>query len=199
MFKKIIWLSAIIIQCSTSVVTAQSAKWTVDTMHTSVKFLASHLGVSLIAGQFTKFEGSMIADKTDFTNAKIDFVVQIKSVNTNVPMRDDDLRSANFFDADKYPEMVFKSISFKKLTAKNYLLSGNLTIKDVTKRVTFKVIANPIIKDPWGNTRTGFHAALTINRFDFHINQKEKFDNNKLQIASEINILIDTEFTKDKL
>jgi polyisoprenoid-binding protein YceI len=199
MFKKIIWLSAIIMLFSTSVVSAKSAKWTADTMYTSMKFLASHLVVSLIAGQFTKFEESIIADKTDFTDCKINFILQIKSVNTNVPMRDDDLRSANFFVADKYPEMVFKSISFKRLTGKNYLLTGDLTIKDVTKKVTFTVITNSIIKDPWSNTRTGFHATLTINHFDFYINQKEKFGNNKLQIAPEINILIDTEFTKDKL
>ena len=177
---------------------AQSTKWTNDKAHTSVKFEVGHLGVSLIAGQFMDFEGYMLSDKADFTDAKIDFTIQTKSVNTNVEMRDKDLRSENFFDAAKYPEMTLKSVSFNKEKSGRYILAGDLTIKDVTKPVKFHVTSHSTITDPWGNTRTGFRAELLINRFDYHINYKETFGDHMPDIAQDVKIIIDTELTKAK-
>jgi polyisoprenoid-binding protein YceI len=177
---------------------AQTIKWTNDKNHTSVKFEVRHLGISIVAGQFMEFEGSMVSDKEDFSDAKINFTIQTKSVNTNVEMRDNDLRSDHFFDAIKYPEMTFKSTGFMKQSDSTYTLSGYLTIKDVTKLVTFHVIYRNTITDPWGNTRTGFRAELTINRFDYHINDKETFGNNILHIAPDVKIIIDTELIKTK-
>ncbi|WP_413998591.1 YceI family protein [Flavobacterium sp. W1B] len=199
MIKKILFLIAVFVFQSPTSVIAQKTKWTVDSLHTSVKFSAKHLGLSLVAGQFTSFEGSMMADKLDFTDAKFDFVVTTNSINTNVAKRDEDLRSANFFEVNKYPQMTFKSTGIRKLKGENYLLTGILTIKDVSKTVTLKTVFHKAITDPWGNTRTGLRAVLTINRFDYHINQKETFGNNQLQIASDIQIFIDMELIKDRL
>ncbi|MGD0037800.1 MAG: YceI family protein [Bacteroidota bacterium] len=183
---------------STTYLLAQTTKWTNDKNHTSVKFEVQHLGISIVAGQFMEFEGSMVSDKEDFSDAKINFTIQTKSVNTNVDMRDNDLRSDHFFDAIKYPEMTFKSTVFLKQSDSTYTLSGYLTIKDVTKLVTFHVIYKNTITDPWGNTRTGFRAELTINRFDYHINDKETFGNNILHVAPDVKIIIDTELIKTK-
>jgi polyisoprenoid-binding protein YceI len=177
---------------------AQTTKWINDKNHTSVKFEAQHLGISIVAGQFMDFDGTMVSDKEDYSDAKINFTVQTKSVNTNVEMRDNDLRSGNFFDVVKYPEMTFKGKSFKKQKDGMYTLTGDLTIKDVTKQVAFKVIYRKTITDPWGNTRTGFRAELTINRFDYHINYGEKLANGVLHVAPEIKIILDTELIKNK-
>jgi polyisoprenoid-binding protein YceI len=177
---------------------AQTAIWKVDKAHTSVKFEVEHLTVSLVAGQFLDFDGAMISDKSDFTDAKIDFTVQTKSVNTNVEKRDQHLRSPDFFDVEKYPQMSFKNIAFKKDSEGRYVLAGDLTIKDVTKPVVFDVTYWNTVLDPWGNTRTGFRAKLKINRFDYHINYRQPFGKNALDVAPEANIIIDTELTKNK-
>ena len=177
---------------------AQTAKWTIDKAHTSVKFEAQHLGISIVAGQFMEFDGTMVADKVDFTDAKINFTVQTKSVNTNVDMRDQDLRSARFFDAEHYPQMSFKSTTFERQGNGKYVLQGYLTIKDVTKLVTFSITYRTTIKDPWGNTRTGFRAELTIDRFAYHISFAETFGNNVLHVAPDVKIILDTELTRAK-
>ncbi len=177
---------------------AQTTTWKVDKAHTSVKFEVEHLTVSLVAGQFLDFDGAMVSDKSDFTDAKIDFTVQTKSVFTNVEMRDQDLRSPRFLDVDKYPRMTFKSTAFEKRSQGKYVLTGYLTIKDVTKQVNFDVKYFNTVLDPWGNTRTGFRAMLTINRFDYHISYKEYFGNNVLDIAPDVQLMIDTELTRNK-
>jgi polyisoprenoid-binding protein YceI len=177
---------------------AQSTTWKMDKAHTSVKFEVEHLTISFIFGQFMAFDGSAVSDKSDFTDAKVDFTVQTKTVNTNVEMRDKDLRSPRFLDADRYPQMKFKSTAVKKLSKQKYILTGYLTIKDVTKLVNFDVTYKGTVIDPWGNTRAGCRAILVINRFDYNVSYKEKFGNNAWAVAPEVKIIIDTEFTKNK-
>lgn len=152
---------------------AQSTTWKMDKAHTSVKFEVEHLTVSFVFGQFMEFDGSAVSDKSDFTDAKVDFTVQTKTVNTNVEMRDQDLRSPRFLDVEQYPQMKFKSKAVKKLN------KGTVT-------------------DPWGNTRAGCRVILVINRFDYNVYYKEKFGNNAWDVAPEVKIIIDTEFTKNK-
>ena len=177
---------------------AQNTTWKMDKAHTSVKFEVEHLTVSFVFGQFMEFDGIAVSDKSDFTDAKVDFTVQTKTVNTNVEMRDQDLRSPRFLDVDKYPQMKFKSRAVKKLSKEKYILTGYLTIKDVTKLVNFDVTYKGTVIDPWGNTRAGCRAVLVINRFDYNVYYKEKFGNNAWAVAPEVKIIIDTEFTKNK-
>jgi polyisoprenoid-binding protein YceI len=177
---------------------AQSTTWKMDKAHTSVKFEVEHLTVSFVFGQFMEFDGIAVSDKSDFTDAKVDFTVQTKTVNTNVEMRDQDLRSPRFLDVDQYPQMKFKSKAVEKLSKGKYILTGYLTIKDVTKLVNFDVTYKGTVMDPWGNTRAGCRAILVINRFDYNVNYKVKFGNNALDVAPEVKIIIDTEFTKNK-
>ena len=177
---------------------AQTTTWKMDKAHTSVKFEVEHLTVSFVFGQFMEFDGSAVSDKSDFTDAKVDFTVQTKTVNTNVEMRDQDLRSPRFLDVEQYPQMKFKSKAVKKLSKGKYVLTGYLTIKDVAKLVNFDVTYKGTVTDPWGNTRAGCRAILVINRFDYNVNYKEKFGNNAWAVAPEVKIIIDTEFTKNK-
>ena len=177
---------------------AQTTTWKMDKAHTSVKFEVEHLTVSFVFGQFMEFDGIAVSDKSDFTDAKVDFTVGTKTVNTNVEMRDQDLRSPRFLDVDQYPQMKFKSKSVEKLSQEKYILTGYLTIKDVTKLVNFDVTYKGTVMDPWGNTRAGCRAVLVINRFDYNVNYKVKFGNNALDVVPEVKIIIDTEFTKNK-
>lgn len=180
----------------TTHLSAETTKWAIDKAHTSVKFEAQHLGISIVAGQFREFDGTMVTNRDDFTDAKIDFTIQTKSVNTNVDMRDQDLRSAHFFDVEHYPQMSFKSTTFELQSNGKYVLSGYLAIKDVTKLVKFAATYRTTIKDPWGNTRTGFRAELTIDRFAYHILYGATFGNNVLHVAPDVKIIIDTELTR---
>jgi len=179
-------------------VLAQTTIWKVDKVHASVKFEVEHLTIAIVAGQFIEFDGSMLSDKIDFTDAIINFTVQTKTIDTNVEMRDQDLRSSKFFDVEKYPEMRLRSTAIEKSSNGKYVLAGDLTIKDVTNPVKFDVTYRNTVTDPWGNTRTGFRATLMIDRFDYHISFNETFGSNTLIIAPVVKIIVDAELTKSK-
>jgi polyisoprenoid-binding protein YceI len=147
---------------------AQTAKtWNVDKMHSAVKFSVSHLVISEVDGSFKIFDGNIVATKEDFTDAKINFTVDVNSINTDNANRDGHLKSDDFFNAEKYPNMTFVSTSFKKKSGSAYELTGDLTIRDVTKKVTFAVKYGGTTKDPYGNTKAGFKATGTINRLQY--------------------------------
>ncbi len=144
-----------------------SGSWALDASHSNVKFTVSHLVISEVDGHFKMFDGKMTNTKADFTDAKMEFTVDVASVNTDNTMRDDHLKSDDFFNAAKFPKMSFQSKSFKKVSGNKYELAGNLTIRDVTKPVTFAVTYGGVVKDPYGNIKAGFKAKSTINRKTF--------------------------------
>ena len=147
---------------------AQTAKtWNVDKMHSALKFSVSHLVISEVDGSFKIFDGNIVTTKEDFTDAKINFTVDVNSINTDNTNRDGHLKSDDFFNAEKYPNMTFVSTSFKKKSGSAYELTGDLTIRDVTKKVTFAVKYGGTTKDPYGNTKAGFKATGTINRLQY--------------------------------
>lgn len=178
---------------ATATVSAQT-KWSVDPMHSFVNFSVKHMGISFVDGNFEKFDGSVTAAKADLTDAQINFTVDVASINTNVAPRDKHLRSDDFFNAEKYPEMTFESISFKKRSEKLYILTGKLTIRDVTKVVKFDVLYGGTAKDQQGNTKAGFMATTTINRLDYNI----KYDPTGAGIAKDIKVTLNLEFTQTK-
>ena len=168
--------------------------WKVDPFHTSVNFNIKHSGISFVPGKFEKFDGTMVSSKSDFTDAKINFTVDVNSINTSVEARDNHLRSADFFEVTKYPEMKFVSTSFKKKRGNNYELKGNLTIKDVTKSVTFHAVYGGSSKDQQGNDKIGFWAFLTLNRLDYNVN----YDPTGMGIAKDVDLKIYLQFAKAK-
>lgn len=153
---------------TTSTTEAQT-KWNFDASHTKVEFTVQHLLISEVTGNFKLFEGIVFSPSEDFTNSDIQFSVDIASINTDNIDRDNHLKSDDFFNAEKFPKMIFKSTSFKKVDGKNYKLSGNLTIRDITKPITFDVVYNGIANDPWGNTKAGFKLTGKISRFDYNL------------------------------
>ncbi|WP_400261118.1 YceI family protein [Sphingobacterium sp. SG20118] len=174
-------------------------KWSADPAHTNARFDVNHLGISFVDGEFTKVSGSIdAANKEDFNNAKINFVIDVNSINTRIEARDSHLKTDDFFNAEKYPKMILKSVSFKKVKTGKYILIADLTIRDVTKKVTFDVTQNNgIITDPWGKTRAGFTAKTTINRFDFGIKYNDKLPSGIEAVSSNVEITVNTELVLD--
>ena len=144
-----------------------AGKYDLDSSHTRVSFSVAHFVISEVEGRFDAVSGSYtLADK--FTDSSAEAVIEIKSINTNEPKRDEHLRSADFFDAEKYPTMSFKS---KKFSGKpeNFKVTGDLTIKNVTKEVTLNGKYTGTVKDPYGNTRSAMKMSGKINRKDFNV------------------------------
>lgn len=193
---KKIFLSVAIILAHT-ILFAQ-AKWTVDNVHSSVKFSVPHLVISEVEGSFKKFEGSFTSSKPDFTDAAINFNVEVASVNTDNEMRDNHLKGDDFFNAAEYPNMTFKSTSFKKVSGNNYVLSGILTIRNVSKPVKFNVVFGGVAKDGYGNTKSGFKATTKINRFDYNLKWNKVMEAGGATVGKDITIELKLEFAKDK-
>lgn len=183
-----------LVAASISVASMAQTKWTVDPMHSFVNFSVKHSGISFVDGSFKKFDGTITATKADLTDAKISFSADVASINTSVEMRDNHLKTDDFFNAEKYPKMTFESTSFKKIKGNTYTLSGKLTIRDVTKDVVFDVVYGGTSTDQKGNTKAGFMATTTLNRFDYNI----KFDPTAAGIAKDVKITLNLQFAQAK-
>ena len=178
---------------------AQTAKtWNVDKMHSAVKFSVSHLVISEVDGSFKIFDGNMVATKEDFTDAKINFTVDVNSINTDNANRDGHLKSDDFFNAEKYPNMTFVSTSFKKKSGSAYELTGDITIRDVTKKVTFAVKYGGTTKDPYGNTKAGFKATGTINRLQYGLKWNTLTEAGGAVVGADIDLTINLEMALAK-
>ncbi|MBB6499534.1 YceI family protein [Pedobacter cryoconitis] len=189
---KKIFLFFLVISVSTA--SFAQTKWAVDPMHTFINFEVRHLGISFVDGSFKKFEGTIDAAKPDLTDAKIDFTIDVNSISTGVEMRDNHLKTDDFFNAVKYPVMTFTGTSFKKLKDNNYELTGKLTIRDVTRDVKFSVVYGGTAKDQQSNTRAGFKATTTVNRFDYNL----KYDPTGQMVGKDIKINLNLEFVQAK-
>ena len=173
-------------------------KWDVDPVHSSVRFTVTHLVISEVDGEFKKFNGSIVTEKPDFTDAAINFTVDVKSISTDNDMRDNHLKSPDFFDADKYPEMTFKSTSFVKLSANKYELDGNLTIHGITRLVKFDVTFGGTMNDGMGHIKAGFKASTVINRFDYGLKWSKATETGGLVVGQDVTINLRLEFAKAK-
>jgi len=178
---------------------AQTAKtWNVDKMHSGLKFSVSHLVISEVDGSFKIFDGNMVATKDDFSDAKINFTVDVNSINTDNASRDGHLKSDDFFNAEKFPSMTFVSTSFKKKSGSMYELVGNLTIRDVTKKVTFAVKYGGTTKDPYGNTKAGFKATGIVNRLQYGLKWNTLTEAGGAVVGSDIDFTVNLEMALAK-
>jgi polyisoprenoid-binding protein YceI len=174
--------------------TAQT-NWAIDNAHTSVKFSVTHMKIAQVEGRFTTFSGTITSSKEDFTDAKIDFTVDVNSINTANEMRDKHLKGDDFFNAEKYPNMTFKSMTLKKVAGDKYKLEGDLTIRDVTKKVSLDVSFNGTAKDPQGNTKAGFHVTGVIDRFDYNLKWNKLAEAGPV-VGKDVTLNIDIELKK---
>jgi polyisoprenoid-binding protein YceI len=175
-----------------------ASAWKVDASHTSVKFKVSHLTVSEVEGKFKVFSGTIDAPVADFSDAKVNFSVDVNSINTDDDGRDKHLKSDDFFNAEKYPVMTFTSTSFKKVKGNIYYMEGNLAIRDVSKKVKFAVLYGGTVKDPWGNIKAGFKATGKISRKAYGLKWNTLTEAGGAVVGDEINMALDLEFAKQK-
>jgi polyisoprenoid-binding protein YceI len=172
--------------------------WKLDGSHSKVAFTVTHMGISDVDGEFKKFDGTFTSDDEDFKNSSITFTIDVNSVSTDNERRDGHLKGDDFFNAEKFPTITFKSTSFKKVDGKKYILKGDLTIRDVTKSIDLAVVYNGKMNDNWGNTRAGFKVAGKINRQDFHLKWNDKTGAGDAVVSDEVNFLCNMELTKPK-
>jgi len=186
MFRFVLALFAALALAATAA--AQAGTWQIDPMHSSAQFSVRHLGVSTVRGAFTKVSGTAKYDSSDPSKTTLEATIDATSVDTRVEMRDNDLRSPNFLEVQKYPTITFHSKQTKAAGAGVLHITGDLTIHGVTKEVTLDVDGPTApIKDPWGNQRIGASAATRINRHDFGVNGAPG------AVGDEITITIDVE------
>jgi len=178
--------------------TAVATKWVVDPMHSEVQFKVKHLVISTVTGFFKSFEGSMETVNDDFDGAEVSFAINIDSLDTNHGQRDEHLKGAEFFDAAQYPQITFKSTSFKKTGDDEYDLTGDLTVKGITKQVTLSAEFGGSTDDFYGNTKAGFEVSGKINRKDFGLTWNGVTEAGAVVVGEDIKLLANIQFAKVK-
>lgn len=171
-------------------------KWALDPTHSEIGFKVRHMMLTNVSGQFGEFTADAETEGEDFNTAKINFSAAIKSINTNNEQRDQHLQSPDFFDKDKYPAITFKSSSFVKQDEDTYKLEGDLTIKEVTKKVTLQVEFGGVSKDPWGNTKAGFSLNGKINREDFGLTWNAALETGGVLVSSDVKLHAEIQMVK---
>ncbi len=172
------------------------SNWNIDTAHSSIRFTVDHMVISEVEGLFSIFEGAVTTTKSDFSDAKINFVADVKSVNTNNEKRDEHLRSADFFEVEKYPKMTFESTSVQKKEGSKYILKGNMALHGVTKEIDLTMTYGGTAKDPSGSTKAGLKITGVINRTDFGLKYNSVLEAGSLLIGENVTITCRVELTK---
>lgn len=187
-----IFLSGVIL-LSLSAFIMSTSEWKNDPHHSQLLFTTTHLSVSEVTGTFNDFKATVHATKADFSDASFELIANVASINTRVQLRDDHLRSADFFDIEKYPTLTFKSLSLIKKSDNKYKLSGNLTICGISKPVILDLIYNGTIEHPVSKKNTaGFTASGTLKRSDYGIGPKFT----DAMIGNIVKIQVSGEFTQ---
>lgn len=174
---------------------ATNTTWVIDPTHSEVQFKVKHLVISTVTGNFRSFDGKAVSVNDDFTDSEIEFTIDVNSIDTNQEQRDAHLRSADFFDAEKYPKMSFKSTSFKK-EGSDYKLVGDLTIKDVTKQVKLDVEFGGTAGDFYGNTKAGFELTGKISRREFGLVWSGITEAGTVVVGDDIKLVLSVQFVK---
>ncbi|NOT75752.1 MAG: YceI family protein [Cyclobacteriaceae bacterium] len=173
---------------------AQAQTWSLDKAHSKLGFGITHLSISNVEGSFKKFDAKITSSKEDFSDATVDVSAEVASVDTDNDQRDEHLRSADYFDAAKFPTLTFKSKTWKKVADKKFKVTGDLTFHGVTKTVELDVTLNGTMVHPMSKkTVAGFKATGVIKRTDFGISPNTP----SAMLGDDITLAINTEFAKD--
>jgi len=170
--------------------------WNLDPAHSEVQFKVKHLMISTVTGYFTEFSSTVEADNDDFTNARVDFTAQIASISTGQEMRDNHLKSDDFFNAEAFPTMTFRSTELAKTSGNLYTLTGDLTIRNVTKTVTLHVEFGGMMKDPYGNIKAGFEVSGVLNRKEFGLMWNGVTEAGGVVVSDEVKIYANVQYAK---
>jgi polyisoprenoid-binding protein YceI len=165
--------------------------WSIDPTHSEIEFKVKHMMISTVSGSFSDFDAAIEAEDDTFKNAKFSFTAKIESISTKNDDRDTHLKSDDFFNAEKYPQLTFKSKSFDGET-----MVGDMTIRDVTKEISLQVDFNGIVEDPYGQTKAGFEATGTINRKDFNLNWNAVTEAGNIVVSDKVRLIANLQFIK---
>lgn len=176
----------------------QAQEWKIDAVHSRVMFTVMHMLVSEVAGRFTDFSVTLQQGKEDFSGSAVEATIKTASITTDNEMRDKHLRSNDFFNAEKFPAITFKSTAFEKTGDKTYRIKGDLTMRDVTKEVVLDGKMLGMVTDPQGNTRVGFRATTIVDRFDYGVKWDRALDSGGLIAGKDVSITLSAEFIKQK-
>ena len=171
--------------------------WHIDPVHSVAEFKVKHMMISNVKGQFPKVTGALTLDESDVTKSQVKSSIEAASIETRDPQRDAHLKSADFFDVEKFPTLSFKSTGIRRVRDGELAVEGNLTIHGITRNVVFSVEGpTPSAKDPWGNTRVAVSATTKINRKDFGLTWNAALETGGILVGDEVTITLDVQFVK---
>ena len=171
--------------------------WNLDPAHSVAEFKVKHMMISNVKGQFAKVTGKLTLDESDLANSRVEALIEAASLETRDAQRDAHLKSPDFFDAEKFPTLAFKSSRISIVRDGELAVEGDLTIRGVTRKATFSVeCPTPPAKDPWGNTRVAVSATTKINRKDFGLTWNAALETGGILVGDEVTITLDAQFIK---
>jgi len=174
-----------------------TTNWILDPSHSEVEFKVKHMMISNVSGRFSKFNATLETEGEDFMTAKVTFTADIDSITTGSDQRDGHLKSPDFFDAAKFPQIKFSTTKYENVDNDgSYEVYGELTIHGVTKTVRFDTEFGGVIKDPWGNTRAGITVSGKINRKDFGLTWNGVTEADNLIVSEDVRVHVGLEFVK---
>jgi len=179
-----------------TVSTAVATTWRVDASHSLAEFAVRHLMISTVKGRFTEVTGTLIGDDTDPDNAVVELTIPVAGIDTREEQRDAHLRSADFFEADRYPAIHFRSTRITRAGRDQFTVTGDLTIRGTTRPVTLTVESGGRGKDPWGGERVGFSTTTTINRKDFGLHWNQALEAGGVLVGNDVKISVELQLVR---
>jgi polyisoprenoid-binding protein YceI len=179
---------------STAIADTQTT-WTIDPSHSTVEFVAKHMMVTTVKGRFAEFAGTVSADETSFEDSSVEVTFQAASLDTRSEQRDTHLRSADFLDVERYPEVTFRSTAIRG-AKESFKLTGDLTIRGVTRPITLDVTYEGEGKDPWGGTRASFSATGKFDRRDYGLTWNVALETGGILVSNEVKINIEAQLVQ---
>jgi len=179
-----------------TVSTAVATTWQVDPVHSHVEFAVRHLMIATVKGRFAEVSGTLTAGEDDLDSASIELTIPVASVDTHEAQRDGHLRSADFFEADTYPAIRFRSTRITKAGDGTFEVAGHLTIRDVTKPIALTVHAGGRARDPWGGERIAYSAETRINRKDFGLRWNQVLETGGVAVGDDVKISVELELVR---
>jgi polyisoprenoid-binding protein YceI len=189
-------LSLLLIVASLFSISVFAQGWKLDKAHSAVQFTVNHLVISSVTGSFKDYDITFISSKDDFSDATVNATINVASISTENEKRDAHLKSDDFFSAAKFPTITFKSTEFKKIGDNTYAITGDLTMREVTKKVTFNAIYAGSIKTPWGATMSAWKATTVLNRFDYNLKWSTALETGGLVVGQDVTVTLNMELTK---
>ena len=177
---------------TSTAVAGTSTTWTIDPSHSTVEFVAKHMMITTVKGRFAEFTGTIVADEENLAGSSVDVTMQTASIDTRSEQRDGHLRSADFLDVENYPEVTFRSTRVEG-TKEEFKLTGDLTIRGVTRPITLDVTFGGEGKDPWGGTRASFSAHGKFDRRDFGLTWNVALETGGILVSNEVKINIEAQ------